>query len=244
MKAKDVMTHCVVTIAPEATVVEAIGRMLSHQVSGMPVVDAAGRLVGIVSEGDFVRRAELHTEAPQRRWLELLLGSYAGADDYARSHGRTVADVMSPEVATVGPESPLADVVALMDERDVKRVPVVDGGRLVGIVSRADLMVALAKSLGATKHAPASDEAIRDALLKEMKRQTWCPLHAIRVTVRGGVVDMRGEIFDERQRRALRVLVESRDGVRAVHDRLTLAGSRAVAEDDVAPTTSRRATPR
>ena len=231
MKAKDVMTHCVVTITPEATVVDAIGRMLSHQVSGMPVVDAKGRLVGVVSEGDFVRRAELHTEAPRQRWLELLLGSAAGADDYARSHGRTVADVMSTDVASVGPESPLAHVVALMDERDVKRVPVVDGGRLVGIVSRADLMVALAKSLGERTPTPASDEAIRDALMKEMKRQTWCPLHAIRVVVRNGVVDMRGEIFDERQRRALRVLAEGCAGVRAVHDRLTLAGSRAVSGD-------------
>lgn len=240
MKAKDVMTHCVVTIAPEASVVDAIGRMLSHQVSGMPVVDATGRLVGIVSEGDFVRRAELHTEGPPRRWLELLLGAGARADDYARSHGRTVADVMSPEVASVGSESPLAEIVALMDERDVKRVPVVDGGRVVGIVSRADLMVALAKSLGEPKRA-ASDEAIRDALLREMKHQTWCPLHAIRVTVRDGVVDMRGEIFDERQRRALRVLAESCDGVRAVRDRLTLAGTRAAPDDDFAPTRSRRA---
>jgi CBS domain-containing protein len=223
VEAKDVMTHCVVTIAPGASIVEAIGRMLGHQVSGMPVVDADGKLRGMVTEGDFVRRAELHTEAPRRRWLELLLDSGERADDYARSHGRTVGDVMATDVASVAPETRLADVVALMDERRVKRVPVVDDGRVVGIVSRADLMVALAHMLREPKSASASDETIRDALIKEMRRQTWCPLHTVRVGVRNGSVELRGEIFDERQRRALRVLAEGCAGVRAVHDHLTLA---------------------
>ena len=225
MKAKDVMTHCVVSISPDAPVVDAIARMVSHQVSGMPVIDAAGQLVGMVTEGDFLRRAEMHTEAPERRWLELLMGPASSADDYARSHGRTVRDVMSPHVFTVREESPLADVVRLMEEHNVKRIPVVDADRVVGIVSRADLMVALAESLRDSTHAPASDESIREHIAKEMKRQRWCPLHAIRVTVRNGIVDIRGNIFDERQRRALRVLVENCQGVRTLHDHLALIES-------------------
>jgi CBS domain-containing protein len=225
MKAKDVMTHCVVSIPPEAPILDAIARMLSHQVSGMPVINAQGQLVGMVTEGDFVRRAEIHTEAPERRWIELLLGPASSADDYARSHGRTVRDVMSPHVITVGEESPLAEVVRLMEEHSVKRMPVVDGDRVVGIVSRADLMVALAESLRESKHAPERDESIRESIVTEMKRQTWCPLHAIKVTVRNGVVDIRGEIFDERQRRAVRVLIENCKGVRTLHDHLALIES-------------------
>lgn len=225
MKAKDVMTHCVVSIAPEAPILDVIARMLSHQVSGMPVIDAQGRLVGMVTEGDFVRRAEIRTEARERRWIELLLGPASSADDYTRSHGRTVQDVMSPDVITVREESPLADVVRLMEEHSVKRVPVVDGERVVGIVSRADVMVALAESLHESKHAQASDESIRKSIVKEMKRQTWCPLHAIKVVVRNGVVDVRGAIFDERQRRAVRVLIGNCKGVRTLHDHLALIGS-------------------
>lgn len=140
MKAKDVMTHCVVSIAPGASVLEAIARMISHQVSGMAVIDADSQLVGIVTEGDFLRRVETGTEAPRRRWLELLLGPGSRADEYARAHGRTVQDVMSRDVITVGKETPLREVVRLMEEHGVKRIPVIDDGRVAGIVSRADLM--------------------------------------------------------------------------------------------------------
>ena len=145
MKAKDVMTHCVVSIAPGAPILEAIGRMISHQVSGMPVIDADGKLAGMITEGDFLHRAETHTEAPRRRWLELLLGPGSPAEEYSRSHGRSVQDVMSPNVITVDAEAPLGEVVRLMEENAIKRIPVVEDGRVVGIVSRADLMAALAE---------------------------------------------------------------------------------------------------
>jgi CBS domain-containing protein len=223
MKAKDVMTHCVVSIAPQTSILDAIARMISHQVSGMPVIDPDDRLVGMVTEGDFLRRAETHTEAPRRRWLELLLGVGSRADEYARSHGRTVRDVMSPKVITVGKETPLGEVVRLMEEHDVKRIPVVDDGRVVGIVSRADLMCALGKVLSDAKNASSSDEAIRARILAEMRRQTWCPLQSLKVSVRKGVVELRGVIFDERQRRALRVLVEGIEGIKGIRDHLTRA---------------------
>jgi len=222
MKAREVMTHCVVTIAPEASVGDAISRMVSHQVSGMPVVDAHGAVVGVVSEGDFLRRGELHTEAPRRRWVELLVGPGGPADEYARSHGRTVDEVMSRNVVSVGPEAPLSDIVALMDEHSIKRVPVIEQGRLVGIVSRADLMTALAAALGAPKAATNPDGTLRERLVREMKKQSWCPVHCIDVAVRNGAVTLKGQVFDERQRRALHVLVENATGTKSLRDELTL----------------------
>ena len=107
MKAKDVMTHCLVSITPDAPIRDAIARMISHQVSGMPVIAADGTLVGMVTEGDFLRRTEMHTEAPRRRWLELLLGPASEASEYVRSHGHSVRDVMSPDPVTVDPHAPL-----------------------------------------------------------------------------------------------------------------------------------------
>lgn len=224
MKAKDVMTRYVVSVAPQTPVQEAIARMVGHRVSGMPVVDADGKLVGIVTEGDFVRRVETGTEAPRRRWLELLLGAGERADEYARAHGRTVQDVMASHVVTVGPEASLANVVRLMEEHAIKRVPVVDGGRVVGIVSRADLMFALGQHLGDATKAEASDATIRRRILAEMRRQTWCPFHTVRVGVQDGVVDLQGEIFDERERRALHVLAGNVEGVKRVDDGLVCIG--------------------
>ena len=223
MKVKDVMTHSLVSIAPEAPIRDAIARMISHQVSGMPVLDEAGKLVGVVSESDFLHRAEMGTEAPRRRWLELLLGAASGAEEYARSHGRTVADVMSSDVVTADPETPVAEVVRLMEEHGIKRIPVVEDGRVVGLVSRADLMTALGEFLMKPKaRAPATDESIRRAIVTEMKRQAWCPVTALEVKVHRGVVELKGAIFDERQRRALAVLVDRVHGVKSIRDRLEL----------------------
>ena len=221
MKAKDVMTHCLVTIAPDAPIIDAITHMISHQVSGMPVIDGAGKLVGMVTEGDFLRRPEIHTEAPRRRWVELLLGSGSGADEYAHSHGRTVHEVMSTNLVTVDEQTPLREVAGLMEEYGVKRIPVVGSdGKVVGIVSRADLMSALAEVLSESKKVPADDQSIRRVIVSEMKRQPWCPVQSLRIRVRGGYVDLSGTIFDERQRQALHVLVENVQGVKGIHDHI------------------------
>jgi CBS domain-containing protein len=196
--------------------------MIARQVSGLPVIDGDGHLVGMVTEGDFLRRAETQTEAPRRRWLELLLGPGSPAEDYARSHARSVRDVMSPRVVTVGPETALGEVVRLMEEHAIKRLPVTDDGRVVGIVSRADLMSALAEVLSKPGKTPADDDSIRRKILGEMRKQAWCPFDTLKVAVRDGVVELGGEIFDEGQRRALRVLVENLGGVKRVRDRLRL----------------------
>lgn len=219
MKAKDVMTHCLVSITPDAPIRDAIARMISHQVSGMPVIEQDGTLVGMITESDFLRRAEMHTEAPQRRWLELLLGPASVADEYSRSHGGTVKDVMSSHVVTAGKETPLSEIVSRMEEHGIKRVPIVEDRRVVGIVSRADLMTALGELLLKPRSSAVhSDEAIRRTVVAEMRKQPWCPVHALTVKVRDGVVELDGTLFDERQRHALSVLVQNVDGVKRIRD--------------------------
>jgi len=220
MKASDVMTHAVVTIRPEATLRDAIGRMIEHRISGLPVVDEDVGLVGIVTEGDLVRRAETGTEAPMHRFAELLLGPGPSAEAYARRHGRQVSDVMTRDVVTVGRDTPLADVVRLMEERSIKRVPVVAGRRVVGIVSRADLMAALRERLEVGARSGSSDESIRARIEGEMKRQSWCPSHSVKVAVRDGCVRLDGAIYDERERLGLHALVANVDGVRGIDDQL------------------------
>jgi CBS domain-containing protein len=220
MQAQDIMTRAVVTIRSDATLREAIERMVSYRISGVPVVDATGQLTGMLTEGDLVRRVETGTEAPRRRWLELLLGPGSRADEYARTHGRRVSDVMSRDVVTVAPDTALADLVRLMEEHSIMRIPVVDMARLVGIVSRADLVAALAHRLDPRGEAHGSDASIRRRIVGEMKREPWCPSHSLEVEVRDGIVLLDGVIFDERELRALHVLVERVEGVRGIDDRV------------------------
>jgi CBS domain-containing protein len=220
MQAQDIMTRSVVTIRSDATLREAIGRMVSYRISGVPVVDGAGQLVGMLTEGDLVRRVETGTEPPRRRWLELLLGPGSRADEYARTHGRRVSDAMSRDVVTIAPDTALTELVRLMEEHAIKRIPVVDKARLVGIVSRADLVAALAHRLAPPGETHGSDASIRRRIVGAMKREPWCPSHSLEVAVRDGIVLLDGVIFDERERRALHVLVEGVDGVRGIDDRI------------------------
>jgi CBS domain-containing protein len=204
----------------------------------MPVVDEDVGLVGIVTEGDRVRRVETRTEAPRRRWLELLLGPGPRAEDYSRTHGHAVRDVMSSRDVAVGRETPLAEVVRLMEEHSIKRVPVVEGKAIVGIVSRADLVSALAHLLDSPTQATRSDESVRRTVVAHMKWQPWCPSQAIRGSVHGGVVRFEGALFDERERRALHVLARNVQGVRDVDDRMIcmepMSGA-LISEGDVRP---------
>jgi len=222
MKAADVMTPKVVTVRPETAVIDAIKLMLQDQISGLPVVDKSGELKGIVTEGDFLRRAELGTERKRKRWLEWLIGPGL-VDEYIHSHGRKVEDVMTPDVRTVGPDAALEDIVKLMERHRVKRVPVVENGKLIGIVSRANLLRALgtiAADARVSTRSIASDTVIRRSILAEMQAQTWAPIGRISVVVWDGTVHFWGTIGDENQRRALRVLAEGIPGVTDVRDHL------------------------
>jgi CBS domain-containing protein len=221
MKAGDVMTRDVATIRPECPVIDALRTMLERRISGLPVVDAAGSLVGILTEGDFLRRAELDTERKRPLWLAHLLSPGRLAGEYTAAHGRTVAQVMTTDVAAVGQDAPLAEVVGLMERRGIKRVPVIAHGKVIGLVSRADLLRAYVAA--AEKAAPghATDAEIERAIATEIDRQPWGPASNVRVGVVNGTAEMRGVLIDDRERTALRVLVENTPGVKCVRDLLT-----------------------
>ena len=220
MKVKDVMTSPAVSITPDSSVLQAVRVMLQRHISGLPVVDKEGRLVGIVTEGDFLRRTETGTERRRPRWLEFLLGPGRLADEYTHSHGRKVYEIMTADPLTVGEETSLDEVVRLMEKRRIKRLPVVRGNEVVGIVSRANLVHALAGLAREAKPTAASDQAIRDRIVAELAGQSWAPTALINVIVRDGVVDLWGTITDERERQAIVVAAENAPGAKAVNDHL------------------------
>jgi len=220
MKARDIMTPEVVSVGPDASILEAIRLMLQNRISGLPVVDPQGKLVGVVTEGDFLRRAETGTERKRARWTEFFMGPGRGADEYVRTHGRKVTEVMTPDPVTITEDTGLDEVVSLMEQRRVKRLPVVRGPRLVGIVSRANLLHALASVARELPSGAKTDPGIRDQILSELARQTWVPRDFINVVVRNGVVELWGTIFDERERQAAKVAAENVAGVNEVRDHL------------------------
>jgi CBS domain-containing protein len=218
MKVHDVMTWGAITVEPDASVARAVRLMLQNKISGLPVVDGEGQLVGMVTEGDFLRRGELGTQRQRPRWLEFLLGPGRLAAEYVRSSGQKVDEVMTIEPWTVTLETPLDEVVRLMERHRIKRLPVVQDGKLVGIVSRANLLHALASVAHEVK-APAGDDAtIREQILAECAKQSWAT--HVNVVVRDGVVGLWGVITDERERQAFIVAAENVPGVKAVHDHL------------------------
>jgi len=220
MQARDVMTRSVISVAPDATVLQAARLMLQHRISGLPVVDSAGKLVGVLSEGDFLRRRETQTERRRSRWLEFLMGPGRMAAEYSQTHGSKVAEVMTADVQTVDEDASLDDIVRLMERYRIKRVPVMQAGKLVGIVTRSNLMHAMVSLARAAPPVAKSDAAIRERLLAEMQKQAWAPASMVDVVVRDGVVELWGTIFDERQRSALKVAAENIAGVTAVKDYL------------------------
>ena len=220
MKAKDIMTSNVISVESTANVMHAVRLMLQNRISGLPVVDTDGNLVGIVTEGDFLRRSETATERKRPRWLEFLLGPGRLAEDYVQTHGRKVDEVMSRDPYTITEDTPLEEIVGMMEKQRVKRLPVVRGRRLIGIVSRANILHAMASVAREIKPVATGDEAIRTQLIKEMDKRKWAPAALVNIVVRNGVVELCGSITDERQRTALKVLAENVPGVKDVRDRL------------------------
>jgi CBS domain-containing protein len=220
MQAQDVMTQYVISIGPDDTIARAIRLLLQERISGLPVIDPSGRLVGMVTEGDLLRRAETGTERQRPRWLEFFAGLGRVADEYVHAHGRRISEIMTTDPVTVTEETPLEKVVTLMERRRVKRLPVVRGDKVVGIISRANLLHALASVAGETKPASVDDQGIRTRLLAELAKERWAPTAMIDVTVRGGVVELWGTVTNERQRQALIVAAENIPGVKQVNDHL------------------------
>lgn len=220
MQARDVMTSPVISIGPSAQISEAIGVMLRSHLSGLPVVDAEGRLVGMLSEGDLLRRTELGTERHRARWIEALLLPGRSATDYVRTHGRRVEEVMTSAPIAVEHDASLEDIVSLMEQKHIKRVPVLQRGALVGIVTRADLLRALLAAPGTASPENPNDLRIAAAIEADLKKQSWMPGSSVRLKVSHGVVELGGIILDDRYRDAIRVCAENTPGVKEVHDRL------------------------
>jgi CBS domain-containing protein len=220
MQAADIMTRHVVSVQPETTILQAADLMLRHGISGLPVVQSDGRVVGIVTEGDFLRRTETGTQRKRPRWVQFLIGPGRLAEEYVRSSSRRIEDVMTHAVHTIGEDTPVSDVVELMERHRIKRLPVLRDDKLVGIVSRANLLHALASVARETKSTSADDVAIRERLLAELKQQDWAALGMIDIIVRNGTVELWGTLLDERKRRALIVAAENVPGVNSVRDHL------------------------
>jgi CBS domain-containing protein len=220
MKASDVMTRNVLSVTPGATVAEAVELMLERGISGLFVVDAAGVLVGVVTEGDLLRRDELGTERRKSWWLRLIASPGRQAADFTRTHGRKVADVMTHDVVSVDADDPLESIVALMEGHRIKRVPVLQGDRVVGVVSRADLLRALSVVARGREGSAPDDSTIRDRILDTLAKEPWAPRTTLNVTVIGGVVDLWGTIGNDQERRAICVIAENTPGVITVIDHL------------------------
>jgi CBS domain-containing protein len=220
MIARDVMTRNVISVPPDATVAQAVELMLERGISGLLVVDASDTLVGVVTEGDLLRRDELGTERRRSWWLRLIASPGRQAADFTRTHGRRVSDVMTHDVISVNADAPLEEIVALMEEHRIKRVPVLEGDRVVGVVSRADLLRAL--SAVAREHgvAAADDSTIRNQILNQLSREPWAPRTTLNVTVVNGVADLWGTISNDQERRAICIIAENTPGVKKVIDHL------------------------
>jgi CBS domain-containing protein len=219
MRAHQIMTKFVVTVTPETTILKAANIMLQLHVSALPVLDSAGKLVGIVSEGDFIRRSEIGTQRKRGRWLRFLLGPGQTATDCVHEHGRKVSEVMTPEPLTVTEDTTLEEIVASMETNGVKRLPVMRGNELVGIVSRANLLQAVASLAREIPDPTADDDHIRRRIIDILEKNDWCPM-GLGVVVRDGIVHLSGIITEERSRQAAIVGAENVAGVKKVHDHL------------------------
>jgi CBS-domain-containing membrane protein len=219
MQARDVMVSPVITVKQSSTVREVAETFLKHRISGAPVVDDQGKVVGVVSEGDLMHRAETGTERKRSWWLLSLTADQTLATDYVKAHSCRVADIMSRHVITAAPDTPVRDIAEILEKSAVKRLPIMENGQLVGIVSRANLVQAVASSRTGLNVSP-SDTAIRDKLLAHLKTQSWAHTGLLNITVTDGVVDLWGMTSSNAERKALRVAAECAPGVHAVNDHL------------------------
>jgi CBS domain-containing protein len=220
MIAADVMTPKVIAIRPDAALADAVALMLDRRISGLFVVDERGALAGVLTEGDLLHRGELGTERHRSWWQTLFASPGRLAAEFTRTHGRRVRDVMTKDVISVRPDAKLSEVVGLMEAYRVKRVPVIDQDRLVGVVSRSDLLRAIAMATRGAGETTADDRALREAILQAMTRQPWAPVTTLNVTVAAGVADVWGSISSQEERRAICVIAENTPGVKRVIDHL------------------------
>lgn len=226
MNAADVMARDVICVAPDASVADIAETLLANRISAVPVVNESGALLGIVSEGDLIHRVEGDTARHRSWWLELLTGKQLLAREYIKSHALKAADLMTKQVVTVKPDTPLSELASLLEKHKIKRVPVMKGGQVVGIVSRANLI----QSLVGRENKNEPDTAMEDSvllkkLLGNLRSNPWWPGN-INVIVRDGTVELWGLVDSEVEKDAIRVAVELTSGVRAVSNKLSVKSIR------------------
>jgi CBS domain-containing protein len=223
MRAIDVMARDVVTVHPETDVAEAVKLLAEHDVSALPVVDGEGKLLGILSEADLMHRVEIGTEKRRLWWQEAVTGAGTLAEEFAKSHGKKVGEIMTPEVVAVSEETPLSEIATLFERKRIKRVPVTKDGKLVGVVSRSNLIQALASVVGRMDEHDETDRQIRLDLLSRLKEQSWTDFGSRNITVSGRVVHLWGLVGTPAERKALLALAESTPGVSRVCDEMIAA---------------------
>lgn len=222
MQARDVMSKDIVKVGPDATVGEIAALLVRHRIGAVPVVSDSQQLIGIVSQTDLVHRSETGTEKKRKWWLEVFAESDAKAREYVKSHGRKARDVMTRQVVSVSENASLAEVADVLDANRIRQVPVMSDSRLAGMISRADLVRALAE-LSLTAQVPRSHNgALQKAIWDQIKSQTWLGSALVNLAVRDGVVELWGAVESNEQHRALIVLVEGVSGVEKIEDNVTL----------------------
>jgi CBS domain-containing protein len=223
MKAADVMISKVITVGPKASIQEVADILLANRISAVPVVGERGEVIGMISEGDLLRRIETGTERRSLWWLELLIGRRSLDAEYVKSRARTAADVMTREVVTAALDTPLRDIAALLERNCIKRVPILRHGELVGIVSRANLIQALATERKEIKASTAtSDLMIRQDVMARLDAEPWARSSPLNATVHDGTVELWGVVRSSKAKEAVHVAVELTPGVRAVNNNLVV----------------------
>jgi len=227
MKAADVMVTNVISVGPDACIQDVAHILLANRISAVPVVGADGKIIGIVSEGDLMQRAEADTGRRRSWWLSMLTSRETLAAEYVKEHSRKVTDVMTRDVVSVSPETPLYDIAMLLEKNGIKRVPVVKDEKLVGIVSRANLLQALASSRMQIEAGTPNDPMIRENVVARLKAEPWARPLLINVIVQDGMVELWGVVDSPTEKKAVLVAAEVTPGVRAVNDNLIIrpAGS-------------------
>jgi CBS domain-containing protein len=220
MKAADVMVRDVVTVHPDTDVADAIKLLAERDLSALPVIDAQGRLVGILSEADLVHRVEIGTDKHRPWLLESMTAASTLAEEFAKSHGKKVSEIMTTDVVTATEEASLTEIASLFERHRIKRVPIVRDGAVVGVVSRSNLIQALASATETSNFPADGDRRIRDELLSRLEEQRWTDFGSRNVTVNGGVVHLWGLISSDTERKALTALAEDVPGVSRVSDEM------------------------
>ena len=222
MKAQDIMTRDVTTVRPDTSVRDIAALMVEKHISGVPVLTDKGKIVGMVSQSDLLHRAEVGTERKHKWWFRTFADSNALAREYAKAHGLKAHDIMSRYVVSVRDDAELRDVADILDNHRIKRVPVVQEGRLVGIITRGDLVRALSQVQISKTVKKIDNAALHKTLHDRIRVQSWIDPSYISITVNDGVVELWGFVETVDQRNALRVLVEETDGVSRVDDKISV----------------------